>query len=109
VIRSLSLTEQEPAVTALRKSIPPDVVVDGILHRLPAEMGLLVWPTAMALIKCKECGGQLSSDAKICQYCGYDTPSAAKEAVGGVVAFGCMGIIALFLLLVLIAALTGTR
>jgi hypothetical protein len=65
---------------------------------------------ALALIKCKECGSQVSRDAKCCPHCGssrFDTPPAAKEAVTEVVAFGCMGIFAFFLLLVLIAALSG--
>ena len=73
---------------------------------MPAGVDLLVWSTTMTLIKCKECGGQLSSDAKFCPHYGYDTPPAAKEAV---IAIGCMGIVAQFLLLILIAALTAKQ
>jgi hypothetical protein len=42
----------------------------------------------MALIKCKECGQQMSSSAKACPHCGKQRPSATKT--------GCAWIIVLF-------------
>jgi len=42
----------------------------------------------MALIKCKECGQQMSSSAKVCPHCGKQKPSATKT--------GCAWIVVLF-------------
>lgn len=40
----------------------------------------------MAMIKCRECGAEVSSEAKKCPYCGIDTPDKKKErwqVIGG--------------------------
>ncbi|MBN8922345.1 MAG: hypothetical protein BGP10_12435 [Rhodanobacter sp. 68-29] len=42
----------------------------------------------MALIKCSECGQQMSSSAKVCPHCGKQRPSAART--------GCAWIVVLF-------------
>ena len=34
----------------------------------------------MALIKCEECGKEISSTAKTCPYCGYKTPRTEEDS-----------------------------
>ena len=40
----------------------------------------------MALKKCKECGGQVSSDAKICPHCGAKQNKTNWKAIGIMIA-----------------------
>lgn len=39
----------------------------------------------MALVKCPECGKEISSGAKRCPYCGYPLKSIAKVSIGSIV------------------------
>lgn len=52
----------------------------------------------MALRPCKECGQQISSDAKTCPHCGKKVPSSTA-------AIGCLIVIGLFVLLPVIGRL----
>jgi ribosomal protein L40E len=65
----------------------------------------------MALQICKECGGQVATDAKFCPHCGssgFDTPVAVKKATTVVISCGCMTIILVFVLLVIGSMIAGS-
>lgn len=53
----------------------------------------------MALVKCRECGREISSDAKSCPNCGAKPKNKA--------ATGCAGVLALFVFIIVIAAFFG--
>lgn len=63
----------------------------------------------MAIVRCRECGGEVSTAAEICPHCGVRAPAAAGDAVGHdrapVRRTGGRGgwLLALLLLLVLLA------
>jgi hypothetical protein len=64
----------------------------------------------MALQICKECGGQVSSDAKFCPHCGsigFDTPMVVKQVTSGVIGCGCIVILAIFFLVVIASLIAG--
>jgi hypothetical protein len=54
----------------------------------------------MALIKCKECGKEVSSSAKACPNCGHAPPKRTS---------GCAWVVAAFFLVVVIMVIVGNR
>ena len=55
----------------------------------------------MAMTKCKECGGELSTKAEACPKCGAKVPRTSAAAMG------CLVIVALFAILTAIGAIFG--
>lgn len=55
----------------------------------------------MAMTKCKECGGELSTKADACPKCGAKVPRTSAAAMG------CLIIVALFAVLAAIGAFFG--
>ena len=58
----------------------------------------------MALVKCRECGKDLSSDAKVCPHCGA-RKLTAMGAIGGIAS----GIIMIFLAIVVLKSIFGEK
>ena len=54
----------------------------------------------MALIKCKECGEEVSAQAKTCPHCGVKNPGVSAKS-------GCLGFIGLCFVVAVVMALFG--
>ena len=53
----------------------------------------------MSLKPCKECKEKISDSAKVCPRCGKKDPHGASERLATGMGFGCVGIVAFFMLL----------
>lgn len=58
----------------------------------------------MALKPCKECGKEVSTEARTCPQCGIMEPTGAN---GGVVQKGCLGCVGVIVVLMIIGSLGG--